>query len=70
VSAVSLIPAAVDQSQVWPEELAEVPVGVLAVLSSVTDPRARRGVRHRSVAVLGISVCAVLAGAKSYLALH
>jgi len=69
VSAVSLIPAAVDQSQVWPEELAEVPVGVLAVLSSVTDPRARRGVRHRSVAVLGIAVCAVPAGAKSYLAI-
>lgn len=69
MSAVSLIPAAVDQSQVWPEELAEVPVGVLAVLSSVTDPRARRGVRHRSVAVLGIAVCAVLAGAKSYLAI-
>jgi predicted transposase YbfD/YdcC len=69
VSAVSLIPAAVDQGQVPPEELASVPVGVLAVLSTVVDPRARRGVRHECAAVLGIAVCAVLAGAKSYQAI-
>ncbi len=69
MSAVSLIPAAVDQSQVPPEELASVPDDVLAVLASVTDPRARRGVRHGCAAVLGIAVCAVLAGAKSYLAI-
>ena len=69
MSAVSPIPAAVDQSQVPPEELASVPAGVLAVLSTVVDPRARRGVRHGCTAVLGIAVCAVLAGAKSYLAI-
>jgi len=69
VSTVSLIPAAVDQSQVPPQELASVPDDVLAVLASVVDPRSRRGVRHRCAAVLGIAVCAVLAGAKSYLAI-
>jgi predicted transposase YbfD/YdcC len=69
VSAVSLIPAAVDQSQVPPEELASVPDDVLAVLASVNDPRERRGVRHGCAAVLGVAVCAVLAGAKSYLAI-
>ncbi|MGI8534944.1 MAG: ISAs1 family transposase [Mycobacteriales bacterium] len=69
MSAVSLIPAALDQCQVPPQELASVPAGVLAVLSTVTDPRARRGVRHGCAAVLGIAVCAVLAGAKSYLAI-
>ena len=69
MSVVSLISAAVDQSQVPPEELASVPAGVLAVLSTVVDPRSRRGVRHDCGAVLGIAVCAVLAGAKSYLAI-
>jgi len=64
-----LIPAAVDQSQVGPVELASVPAGVLAALSAVADPRARRGVRHGCVAVLGVAVCAVLAGATSYLSI-
>jgi len=67
VSAVLLIPAAVDQSQVPPDQLRSVPAGVLAALGSVTDPRKRRGVRHGCTAVLAIAVCAVLAGAKSYL---
>jgi len=69
VSVVSLISAAIDHSQVPPEELVSVPAGVLAVLSGVVDPRSRRGVRHGCGAVLGIAVCAVLAGAKSYLAI-
>lgn len=33
------------------------------------DPRDRRGVRHRLVTVLAAGVCAVLAGARSYLAI-
>jgi predicted transposase YbfD/YdcC len=41
----------------------------LAVLAQVPDPRKRRGVRHRISAVLGIAVCAVLAGARSYVAI-
>ncbi len=54
MSAVLLIPVAVDQSQLRSEELASVPDDVLAVLASVpddvlavlasvTDPRARHG---------------------------
>jgi predicted transposase YbfD/YdcC len=47
----------------------EVPADLLAALRAVTDPRCRRGVRHQLVAVLGIAVCAVLAGARSYVAI-
>ncbi|WP_232248023.1 transposase family protein [Streptacidiphilus rugosus] len=38
-------------------------------LSSLPDPRDRRGRRHPLVAVLLTTVCAVLAGARSYLAI-
>jgi hypothetical protein len=37
-------------------------------LAKVPDPRARRGIRHRLVTVLALAVCAVLAGARSYVA--
>lgn len=46
-----------------------VPVDLLAALRAVTDPRCRRGVRHQLVSVLGVAVCAMLAGAKSYVAI-
>ena len=46
-----------------------VPEELLSALRAVTDPRCRRGVRHQLVAVLGIAVCAVLAGARSYVAI-
>jgi predicted transposase YbfD/YdcC len=46
-----------------------MPVDLLAALASVEDPRARRGVRHRFVAVLAIGVCAVLAGARTFTAI-
>jgi hypothetical protein len=42
---------------------------LLQVLASVTDPRRRRGVRHRLPVILAVAVCAVLAGARSYLAI-
>jgi hypothetical protein len=45
-------------------DAAEDPPGLLAVLARVTDPRHRRGVRHRLAAILGLAVCAVLAGAR------
>ncbi|HEX2289211.1 MAG TPA: ISAs1 family transposase, partial [Pseudonocardiaceae bacterium] len=35
----------------------------------VEDPRARRGVRHGFVAVVGVGVCAVLAGARTFTAI-
>ena len=39
---------------------------LLMVLAAVSDPRKSRGVRHRLVTVLAAAVCAVLAGARSY----
>ena len=67
MDAVLLIPAAVDQSRLPAEQLRSVPAGVLTALRRVPDPRKRRGVRHGCTAVLAIAVCAVLAGARSYL---
>jgi predicted transposase YbfD/YdcC len=42
---------------------------LLPVLAAIPDPRARRGVRHRLVVILGLAVCAVLAGARSFTAI-
>jgi predicted transposase YbfD/YdcC len=39
---------------------------LLVTLSRIPDPRDSRGVRHRLVTVLAAAVCAVLAGARSY----
>jgi hypothetical protein len=44
-------------------------VTALSVLAAVADPRARRGVRHRLAVILALSVCAVLAGARSFTAI-
>jgi predicted transposase YbfD/YdcC len=46
-----------------------VPDDLLCALRVVTDPRCRRGVRHQLVLVLGVAVCAVFAGARSYVAI-
>jgi predicted transposase YbfD/YdcC len=51
-----------------PDPLAAAP-GLAAVLSTVTDPRQRRGVRHGLVTVLSVAVCAVAAGARSFVAI-
>ena len=45
------------------------PPGLLAVLAKVADPRHRRSVRHRLAVILGLAVCAVLAGARSFTAI-
>ena len=45
------------------------PADLVAALAKVPDPRARRGIRHRLVTVLALAVCAVLAGARSYVAI-
>jgi predicted transposase YbfD/YdcC len=42
---------------------------VLEDLAQLADPRQRRGRRHALVGVLGVAVCAVLAGAKSLAAI-
>lgn len=43
--------------------------GLLDVLESVPDPRKKRGVRHRFSAILFVSVCAVVSGARSFAAI-
>jgi predicted transposase YbfD/YdcC len=45
------------------------PPGLMAVLARVADPRCRRGVRYRLAVILGLAVCAVLAGARSFTAI-
>jgi hypothetical protein len=47
----------------------EAAPGLLALLAKMEDPRHRRGVRHRLVAILALAVCAVLAGARSFTAI-
>jgi len=47
----------------------EGPQGLLAALERVPDPRHRRGIRHRQTTVLAVAVCAVLSGARSFLAI-
>ncbi|MFG2425045.1 transposase family protein, partial [Streptomyces sp. NPDC048448] len=42
--------------------------GLLERLAEVPDPRDPRGVRHALVVVLALTACAVLAGARSLLA--
>jgi predicted transposase YbfD/YdcC len=43
--------------------------GLLEVLARVADPRHRRGVRHRLTGILGLALCAVMAGARSFTAI-
>jgi predicted transposase YbfD/YdcC len=43
--------------------------GLLGVLARVADPRRRRGVRHRLPGILGLALCAVVAGARSFTAI-
>ena len=53
-------------------ELSEVPSappGLLALLDRVTDPRKRRGVRHRLPVILAVALSATLAGARSFTAI-
>lgn len=51
------------------EDAAADPPGLLGVLARVADPRHRRGVRHKLAVILGLAVCAVLAGARSFTAI-
>jgi predicted transposase YbfD/YdcC len=67
VFASSLIDPAVDQSVRSVGGSEPVPTDLLVALRAVRDPRARRGRRHDVVAVLAVAVCAVLAGARSYI---
>ena len=46
-----------------------VGAGLVAALAAVPDPRKPRGVRHRIRTILALSVCAVLAGCRSFTAI-
>jgi len=43
--------------------------GLLEVLARVADPRHRRGVRYQLAVILGLALCAVVAGARSFTAI-
>lgn len=43
--------------------------GLKDAISSIVDPRKKRGVRHDIKTILAVCVCAVLCGARSYLAI-
>lgn len=42
---------------------------LIPALATVIDPRHRRGIRHRLPGLLALSVCAVIAGARSFIAI-
>jgi predicted transposase YbfD/YdcC len=61
----------VDDSDPLLGVLAEVPPapdGLLELLAGVPDPRKRRGIRHGLAGVLAVALSAVVAGAKSFVA--
>ncbi|WP_234353281.1 transposase family protein [Streptomyces ardesiacus] len=68
VDASSLIPAAFDQLGPHPRAACTEIPDLLERLAQVPDPRDPRGVRHPLVTVLALTACAVLAGARSLLA--
>jgi predicted transposase YbfD/YdcC len=65
----SLIDPAIGQLLAAAPSLDREPARLLPVLAAVPDPRARRGVRHRLDVILGLALCAVLAGARSFTAI-
>lgn len=69
--AVSSSPIAVLSRQLAPlgEVAPQARAGLLEVLEAVPDPRKKRGVRHRFAAILFVSVCAVVSGARSFAAI-
>jgi hypothetical protein len=65
----SLIDPAVGQLLAAAQALGRDRSRLLPVLPAVPDPRARRGVRHWLAVILGLALCAVLAGARSFTAI-
>ena len=45
------------------------PDSLLAVLRDVPDPRYKRGIRHPVGSILAVAACAVISGAKSFVAI-
>jgi hypothetical protein len=65
----SLTDPAIGQLLTAAQALAGDRARLLPVLAAVPGPHARRGVRHRMAVILGLAVCAVLAGARSFTAI-
>ena len=65
----SLIPSAISHPGRLAAMAAMSPQGLLEALGVVADPRKKRGVRHRFVSILALCACAVLAGARSFIAI-
>ena len=53
----------------WEESVGDWGPGLLDALSGIEDPRKPKGVRHPLPAVLALSVCAMLSGARSLYAI-
>ena len=53
----------------WEESVGDWGPGLLGALSQIEDPRKPKGVRHPLSAVLALSVCAMLSGARSLYAI-
>ena len=53
----------------WEESVGEWSCGLLDALGEIEDPRKPKGVRHPLPAILALSVCAMLSGAKSLYAI-
>ncbi|HHY45726.1 MAG TPA: ISAs1 family transposase [Firmicutes bacterium] len=47
----------------------DTPEGLFARLKQLPDPRHRRGIRHSQVSVLAVAICAVLCGARNFVAI-
>ena len=65
----SLVDPAISQFLAAAQSLGQERAHLLPALAVVPDPRARRGVRHLLAVILGLAVCAVQAGARSFTAI-
>jgi hypothetical protein len=50
-------------------DVPKAPAALLAALNTVPDPRKPRGLRHGLAGILAIAACAVIAGARSFVAI-
>jgi hypothetical protein len=42
---------------------------LIEILSALPDPRCKRGVRHRNLSIIALSICAVICGCRGYAAI-
>ena len=65
--------APVGEEERMPLDVEKLPLegegGLFSILGTITDPRKRRGIRHKLQSVMAIAACAVVAGARSFIAI-